>query len=92
MRLQNWYENTAKTYFSCHVPRKHNIFADSASRQFHDSTEQMHEPRIFDYLIDKFWPEIDTFASRLNKQIQTYASWYPDPESLLINVFIKNWN
>ena len=74
------------------IPGKHNIFVDFASRQFHDSAEWMLEQRIFDYLIEKFWPEIDTFTSRLNKQIQTCASWCPDPESLLINVFIKNWN
>ena len=74
-----------------HIPGKHNILADLASRIFHDSTEWMLEPRIFDYLIDQFGrPEIDIFASRWNKQIQIYAFWLPEPESSLINAFNIN--
>ena len=76
-----------------HTPGKHNILADLTSSKFQDSAEWMLEPKIFDYLIHQFGrSEIDMFASRLTKQILTYASWLPDPESSLIDTFTINWN
>ena len=54
---------------------------------------RMLEPSIFDYLTDRFGrPEIDMFASRLNKEIRIYASWFPDPGSSLTDAFKINWN
>ena len=78
---------------AAHIPGKHNILADLASRKFQDSAEWMLEPKIFDYVIRQFGrPEIDMFASRLTKQIPIYASWLPDPESSFIDAFTINWN
>ena len=52
----------------------------------------MLELKIFDYLIHQFGRlETDMFAYRLTKQIPIYASWLPDPESI-INAFTINWN
>ena len=36
-------------------------------------------------------PEIDLFASRLNKQLYRYASWIPDPDDLYIDVMSISW-
>ena len=78
---------------AAHIPGKHNILADLASRKFQDSAEWMLEPVIFDYVICQFGrPEIDMFASRLTKQIPVYASWLPDLESSFIDAFTINWN
>ena len=78
---------------AAHIPGKHNILADLASRKFQDSAEWMLEPKIFDYVIRQFGrPEINMFASRLAKQIPVYASWLPDPESSFIDAFTINWN
>ena len=37
-------------------------------------------------------PTIDLFASRLNKQINCYASWKPDPEATYVDAFSISWN
>ena len=78
---------------TAYIPGKHKFLADLPSREIHDSIEWMLEPSIFIYLIDKFGrPKIDMLASRLNKQIQIYASWHIDSESSITDAFTKNWN
>ena len=78
---------------AAHIPGKHNILADLASRKFQDCAQWMLEPKIFDYVIRQFSrPEIDTLASTLTKQIPVYATWLPDPESSFIDAFAINWS
>ena len=36
-------------------------------------------------------PEIDRFASRLNKQYHRYASWMPGPDALYIDTMSISW-
>ena len=37
-------------------------------------------------------PKIDLFASRINKQLEKYVSWYPDPHAIANNAFTIKWN
>ena len=47
---------------------------------------------IFDKLCSIFGiPDIDLFASRLNKQREHYTSWLPDPGSCIINAMSVSW-
>ena len=70
-----------------------NVEADAESRVFNDRTEWMLDPQIFKRITNKFGsPEIDLFASRLNKQYAKYSSWRPDPEALFVDAFSVNWN
>ncbi len=39
----------------------------------------------------KFTPEMDLFASRLNKQFTNYCSCRPDPEAMYIDAFSISW-
>ena len=39
----------------------------------------------------KFTPEMDLFASRLNKQFTKYCSCRPDPEARYIDAFSISW-
>ena len=39
----------------------------------------------------KFTPEVDLFASRLNKQFTKYCSCRPDPEAMYIDAFSVSW-
>ena len=39
----------------------------------------------------QFTPEIDLFASRLNKQIDKYVSFNPDPEAFEVDVIFMSW-
>ena len=36
-------------------------------------------------------PEVDLFASRLNKKLQNYVSWQPDPKAVAVDAFTLNW-
>ena len=37
-------------------------------------------------------PDIDMFASRLNKQFPRYISYRPDPGAYLVDAFSVQWN
>jgi len=78
---------------AAHIPGTHNITADIASRQFKESAEWMLCPSVFKSLCDKFGtPEIDLFATRLNKQLPKYVSWLPDPGSAYVDAMSIKWS
>lgn len=69
-----------------HIPGKHNIYADIASRKFQD------EWMLSKELLNVFGlPEIILFASRTNKQLNRYVSWLPDPGSSHIGGMSISW-
>lgn len=77
---------------AAHIPGKHNILADQASREFRDAAEWAIPMHVFDKITDLFGvPEVDLFASRLNKKLDRYASWKPDPESTYIDAMSISW-
>ena len=39
----------------------------------------------------QFIPQVDLFATHLNKQIEKYIFWMPDPYFIAVNTFIFNW-
>ena len=75
-----------------HVPGSENE-ADESSRNFNENTEWMLDKNVF-HEIFQIWqlPQIDMFASRLNKQIDKYVSWKRDPDALWINAFTNSWS
>ena len=75
-----------------HIPGKLNKEADQASRVFNDRTEWMLNPKVFsDVSAILGRPDIDLFASRLNKQLNLFVSWHPDPEASHIDAFTLSW-
>ncbi|XP_045167098.2 uncharacterized protein LOC123530393 [Mercenaria mercenaria] len=75
-----------------HLPGCNNLQADFASRNFSDTTEWKLKEDIFKRLSKHFMqPNIDLFASRLNKQLDCYVSWMPDPGAWAVNAFSLNW-
>ena len=66
--------------------------ADSLSREFDDSTEWMLNKSLFNAIVKEFGlPDIDMFASRLNKQVHNFVSWKPDPDAMAIDAFSIKW-
>jgi hypothetical protein len=77
---------------AAHIPGAHNILADTASRVFSDSAEWAIPQKVFDNITKKLGrPQVDMFASRLNKKLDAYASWQPDPESCIIDSMSVSW-
>ena len=65
-----------------HVPGIENVTAGYKSRNFNDTNEWMLKKDIFVRICSQFFnPDIDIFVSRLNHQIDNYASWSYDPEA-----------
>lgn len=75
-----------------HVPGIQNE-VDCLSRKFNDNVEWMLDISIF-RKITEYWgtPEIDMFASRINRQVQRFASWHPDPEAEIIDSMSTSWS
>lgn len=55
---------------------KNNVTADHTSRSFSDSTEWQLNEKMFNEICNTFYfnPDIDLFASRLNRQLENYIS------------------
>ena len=67
--------------------------ADYESRNFNENVEWYLNKSVFEELVLLFGlPEIDMFASRLNKQVTRFVSWKPDPEAECVNAFSVNWS
>ena len=90
--LWQWALNRKITLSAEHLPGSMNTIADHESR-ISDNTdgEWMLKRHLFNALCETFGhPEIDFFASRLNKQIECYVSWRPDPGAIAIDAFVQN--
>lgn len=75
-----------------HIPGKQNVMADSYSRRFNTNTEWMLDGSVFNSLtISFFSPDVDLFASRLNKRMTPFVSWLPDPDALATDAFCLDW-
>jgi len=74
-----------------YIPGSSNT-ADYYSRNFSENTEWTIKSDIFQRVCKQlFYPNIDLFASRLNKQIDRFVSWYPEPGSFHNDAFSLNW-
>lgn len=90
--IWKWCLETDAWITCSHIPGKDNIIADKASRKFNDRHEWKLNETIFRDLCRIFGtPSIDLFASRLNKQVNRFCSWRPDPEAEFSDAFSINW-
>ena len=79
---------------AAYIPGKDNIIADRESRNKNVDTEWMLNPRFLKLALNyfNFLPCIDIFASRINKQFNTYVSYKPDPYAKHIDAFTITWS
>jgi hypothetical protein len=77
-----------------HLPGKLNVTADRLSRVFQDHVEWSLHPRMFQLLIVDLGiqPDVDLFASRINKQIPRFVSWHPDPLAWRVDALVFQWD
>ena len=80
------------TLIAIHLPGVQNVTADMESRKTRQ-TEWMLNKKIFERVNEMFGPfDIDLFASRVSKQLNSYMSWLPDPDALAINALDNLWD
>lgn len=91
--LWNWCEERRILIFASYISSAANFNADRESRSISIDTEYELNIKIFQKIIHKFGhPDIDLFATRLNKKCPRFISWFPDPESFSIDAFTVNWS
>ena len=87
-----WCDRRNIAISAVHIAGKNNFTADFMSRSFSDSTEWKLNEEIFQAICSHtFYPDIDLFASRLNKQLDRYISWFPDPHAITSDAFSVSW-
>lgn len=90
--IWQWCETRKIWVTAAHLPGKLNVEADRMSRIFNDRTEWMLDRTVFQEITSRFGtPEIDLFASRLNKQVENYVTWLPDPHAKAVDAFTLDW-
>ena len=91
-QIWNWAEVNDLWLEIAHIPGKLNAIADNKSRKFKDHLEWSLSIDIFNTLC-RIWgtPEVDLFASRINKKLDCYVSWKPEPDSWKIDAFSFTW-
>lgn len=78
--------------FASYINTKDNIEADLESRCKKIDTEYELSNIAFQKICNKFgYPEIDLFATELNKKCKRYISWKPDPGSVDVDSFTISW-
>ena len=71
-----------------YIPGVLNKVSDYESRNFKSQDKEwMLNPKLLSKAFE-FTPEIDLFASRLNKQFPQYCAYRPDPDAKFIDAFL----
>ena len=70
-----------------------NLVADFESRRNEKASEWMLDSQCLAKALKhiQYTPNIDLFASRLNRQFTNYVSYRPDPQALSIDAFSLTW-
>lgn len=75
-----------------YIKSSENSIADRESRRSHPDTEWELSFSAYQNLIKKYGePQIDLFASRINKKCSNYVSWRRDPDAFAFDAFTINW-
>ncbi len=67
--------------------------ADALSRDFDSMSEWMLNPELFKFIVEglDFMPNIDLMATRINKQVDRFMAFRPDPDAYAIDAFAWSW-
>lgn len=91
--LWQWCETRAIIVYASYIKSADNSLADAESRRSHPDIEWELNDLAFLKITNAFGqPELDLFASRLNKKCTNYVSWFKDPDAFAINAFTLSWS
>lgn len=92
-QIWDWCEERNIWIFASYIKSEDNKIADSESRVLESGSEYEISRRVFEKIKRVFGePEIDLFASRINKKCETYVAWHKDPFAFEIDAFTMRWN
>lgn len=89
-KIWQWCEIRNIFIYASYIKSKDNKEADTESRKLEIETEwELHNIAFTKITFAR--PEIDLFASRINKKCKKFVSWVQDPESFAVDAFTLNW-
>jgi hypothetical protein len=92
-KMWNWAMSHSIHLSAVHIAGVKNTVADRLSREFSERLEWMLDRTVFLQLTQRLgYPQVDLFASRINRQIPRFVSWRPDPEAWKTDAFSINWS
>ncbi|VDH99325.1 Hypothetical predicted protein [Mytilus galloprovincialis] len=92
-QIWHWCIKNKVLLSAVHIPGKENIIPDNLSRNFNDTSEWKLNESVFNEVTKHFFiPDTDLFASRLNKQLNNFVSWFPDPDAYATDAFSFSWH
>lgn len=90
--IWNWCEQRNIWLYASYIRSELNGEADFESRRLEPETEFQLADDVFQTIIQKFSrPEVDLFASRVNKKCEKYIAWTRDPDAMAIDAFTLDW-
>jgi len=90
--IWEWCEERELFIFAFYISSKDNFEADFESRRIDNETEFELSDTVFQKIIKKFgYPDIDLFATRINKKCKDYVSWTKDPGAIAVDAFTIGW-
>lgn len=79
--------------YASYIKSKDNKIADEESRILTPETEWSLNIKYFNLIVNTFGkPDIDLFATRINKKCNLFVSWYKDPDAVTFDAFTINWS
>lgn len=91
--LWQWCESRRIHVFASYIRSSDNCVADAESRRVRPDIEWELTDNAFQDIVRCFGqPDIDLFASRINKKCEKYVSWHQDPDAYDVNAFTISWS
>lgn len=91
--IWQWCEVRNNFIYASYINSKDNFEADDESRKIEKETEWELKQTEFLKIIKTFnKPDVDLFASRINKKCEKFVSWRRDPEAWAVDAFTLDWS
>jgi len=91
--LYEWANDRNIRLTAAHTAGIKNKVADRESRTHNLDTEWCLKKNWFEWIVKQFGlPEVDLFASRINKRLNVYVAWRPDPHASGVDAFSMSWS
>ena len=91
LQMVNWCQQREIRLTATFIPGAANCRADRESRATPRAGDWQLCKEVFEFINDKWSPDIDLFAAHSNRQLPAYASWTPQPEAVVVNAFSLSW-
>ena len=92
-KIWHWCETRNIFVFASYIKSLDNKEADRESRSSNYVNEFELNQGIFDRVVKAFGkPDIDLFASRVNRKCDKFVSWHDDPDCFAVDAFTLDWS